>query len=171
MEVTTFEREAGFTTATTTRQLDHPAAAVWRMIAEPARVAEWLAPGRIEQRLGGTVRLDFADSGTVIESAVSAFEDGRLVAFSWSKPGEPPRPVRIALSPDGAATTLTLTVKTPDGEDPARAAAGWAAHLVMLEAALAGAPIGFPFETFRAAREANKGKVAALGPGRGEASA
>ena len=163
MEDTTLEREAGFTTATTTRQLGHPAAAVWRMIAEPARVAEWLAPGRIELRAGGAVRLDFADSGTVIDSDVLAFEDGRLVEFSWSKPGEPLRPVRIALSPDGAATTLTLTVKTPDGEDPARAAAGWAAHLAMLAAALAGAPIAFPFETFRAARDACKTKVAALG--------
>ena len=163
MEDTTFEREAGFTTATTTRRLDHPADAVWPMVAEPTRVAEWLAPGRIEQRLGGGVRLDFADSGTVIDSAVSAFEDGRLVAFSWSKPGEPLRPVRLALSPDGAGTQLTLTVKTPDGEDPARAAAGWAAHLAMLEAALAGAPIGFPFETFRAARELYKAQVAALG--------
>jgi uncharacterized protein YndB with AHSA1/START domain len=171
MDDTTFEREAGFIAATTTRRLDHPAAAVWRMIAEPARMAEWLAPGRIEPRLGGEVRLDFADSGTVIENAVSAFEDGRLVAFSWSKPGEPLRPVRIALSPDGAGTQLTLTVKTPDGEDPARAAAGWAAHLAMLEAALAGAPIGFPFETFRTAREACKAKVAALGQSRGEASA
>jgi len=163
MDDTTFEREDGFTTATTTRRLDHPAAAVWRMIAEPARVAEWLAPGRIEQRVGGIVRLDFADSGTVIESEVAAFEDRRLVAFSWSKPGEPLRPVRMALSADGATTQLTLTVKTPDGEDPARAAAGWAAHLAMLEAALAGAPIAFPFETFRAAREACKPKVAALG--------
>src|SRR3984957_434179 len=112
MDDTTFEREAGFTTATTTRQLDHPVAAVWRMIAEPARVAEWLAPGRIELRVGGAVRLEFADSGTVIDSAVSAFEDGRLVAFSGSKPGEPLRPVRIALSPDGAGATLTLTAKT-----------------------------------------------------------
>ncbi len=163
MDDTTFEREAGFTTATTARRLDHLAEAVWRMIAEPARLAEWLAPGRIEQRVRGAVRLDFPDSGTVIESAVSAFEDGRLVEFSWSKPGEPLRPVRIALSPDGAATTLALSVKTPDGEDPARAAAGWAAHLAMLEAALAGAAIAFPFETFRAAREAYKGQVAALG--------
>jgi hypothetical protein len=32
----------------------------------------------------------------------------------------------------------------------------------MLEAALAGAPIGFPFETFKAAREAYKAKVVAL---------
>jgi uncharacterized protein YndB with AHSA1/START domain len=159
---TTFERGDGFVAAVTRRPLDHPAEAVWRMIVEPTRVAEWLAPGRIEPRIGGAVRLDFEDSGTVIESEVAAFEAGRLVEFSWSKPGEPTRPVRIALSPDGPATQLTLTVKTPDGEDPARAAAGWAAHLAMLEAALAGAPIAFPFETFKAAREAYKAKVAAL---------
>ena len=163
MDETTFEREPGFVAATTTRRLNHPAEAVWRMIAEPARLAEWLAPGRIEPRVGGAARLDFEGSGTVIESEVSAFEDGRLVAFSWSRPGEPQRPVRIALAPAGAATDVTLTVKTPDGEDPARAAAGWAAHLAMLEAALAGAPIGFPFETFQAAREAYKAQVAALG--------
>ena len=120
MDDTTFEREAGFTTATTARRLDHLAEAVWRMIAEPARLAEWLAPGRIEQRVGGAVRLDFPDSGTVIDSAVSAFEDGRLVEFSWSKPGEPLRPVRIALvarrrGDDAGAGS----VKTPEGEDPA----------------------------------------------------
>ena len=162
MDDTTFQREPGFVGAMTMRRLEHPAAAVWGMLAEPARVGEWLAPGRIEMRAGGQARLDFADSGTVIDSEVSAFEDGRLVEFSWSRPGEPLRPVRIGLAPDGAATELTLTVKTPDGEDPARAAAGWTAHLAMLAAALAGAPIGFPFETFKAAREAYREKVAAL---------
>ena len=159
---TSFKRETGFVAAVTMRRLDHPVGDVWRMIAEPARLAEWVAPGGIDPRAGGRVRLDFADSGTVIDSDVSAFEDGRLIEFSWSKPDEPLRPVRIALDPDGEATQLTLTVKTPDGEDPARAAAGWAAHLAMLEAALAGAPIGFPFETFKAAREVFRAKVAGL---------
>ena len=159
---TTFERQAGFVAAVTRRRLDHPTEAVWRMLVEPARVAQWLAPGRIEPRAGGAVRLDFADSGTVIESEVSAFQDGRVVAFSWSKRGEPDRPVRIEVAPDGASALLTLTVMTPDGEDPARAAAGWAAHLEMLEAALAGAPIAFPFETFKAAREAYREQVAGL---------
>ena len=157
----TFERDGDYVAAVTTRRIDRPVAAVWAMIAEPARLAEWLAPGRIEPRAGGRVRLDFEGSGTVIDSEVSRFEDGRLVAFSWSKPGEPLRPVRIALSPEGEATRLTLTLKTPDGEDPARAAAGWAAHLAMLDAALGGAPISFPFETFKAAREAYKAKAAA----------
>ena len=159
----TFKREAGFVAAVTRWRLEYPAEAIWRTLVEPARMAEWLAPGRIEPRAGGAVRLDFADSGTVIESTVSAFEDGRLVAFSWSKPGEPERPVRIELAPDAAATRLTLTVMTPDGEDAARAAAGWAAHLAMLGAALEGAPIPFPFEIFKAAREAYREQVAGLG--------
>ena len=162
MDETRFKREADCVAAVTTHRLDHPAEAVWRMIAEPARLAEWLAPGRIEPRVGGVVRLDFEGSGTVIESTVSAFEDGRVVAFSWSKPGEPERPVRIALSPDRETTQLTLTVSTPDGEDPARAAAGWAAHLAMLQAALDGDPIAFPFEIFKAVREVYSARVAAL---------
>ncbi|HLY79305.1 MAG TPA: hypothetical protein VKQ70_08020, partial [Caulobacteraceae bacterium] len=72
------------------------------------------------------------------------------------------RPVRWDLAADGAATTLAVTVKTPHGEDPGRACAGWEAHLAMLAAALAGAPISFPFEVFKAARESYRPKVAAL---------
>ena len=151
-ELGTLSREHGFTVAVLTRRLDHAPDVVWRMLTEAT--GQWLAPGRVEPRLGGAVRLAFADSGTVIESAVTAFEPDRLVAFSWSRPGEPTRPVRWALAPDGGATRLTLTVRAPESEEAARAFAGWEAHLAMLSAALAGAPIAFPFEVFKAAREA-----------------
>jgi uncharacterized protein YndB with AHSA1/START domain len=148
-----------------TRISSHPPAAVWRMFTAPEMLAQWLAPGRIEPRLGGAVRLDFADSGTVIDSEVSAFEAGRVLEISWSAPGEPLRPVRweVAASGDGSGSVLTLAVRTPSGEDPGRACAGWEAHLEMLQAALDGAPIRFPFETFKAAREAYRPIVAALG--------
>jgi hypothetical protein len=89
----------------------------------------------------------------VIDSEVSANEEGRLVAFSWSQPGEPTRPVRWELAADGAGARLTITISTPEGEDAAKACAGWAAHATMLEAALRGAPIGFPFERFKSVRE------------------
>jgi uncharacterized protein YndB with AHSA1/START domain len=156
-------REPGFVAGVMTRRLAAAPDAVWRLMTEPAGLSQWLAPGRIEPRLGGAVRLDFADSGTVIDSAVTAFEAGRLVEFSWSRPGEPARPVRFEIAPDADGTALTLSVRTPDGGDPARACAGWEAHLAMLEAALAGAPIPFPFEVFKAAREAYRPVVAALG--------
>ena len=146
-----------------TRVSEHPPQAIWRMLTDPARLPEWLAPGRIEPRVGGAARLDFADSGTVIDSRVTAYDEGRLVEYSWSSPDEPQRPVRWEIAPEGEGSRLTLTLKTPAGEDPGRACAGWEAHLEMLEAALEGVPIKFPFERFKSARDAYREKVAALG--------
>jgi uncharacterized protein YndB with AHSA1/START domain len=156
-------RDGAFVTARMTRAIEHAPPVVWRALTEPAMLAQWLAPGRIELRPGGAARLDFADSGTVIDSQVSAFEDGRVLEYSWSSPGEPLRPVRWELAADGDGCALTLSQKTPIGEDPGRACAGWEAHLEMLQAALEGVPIKFPFERFKAARDAYRPKVAALG--------
>lgn len=149
------QRLGDVTQVTLTRQLEHPAAMVWSLLTDPARLPEWLAPGTSELREGGRAVLDFADSGTVIDSLVSACEPGALLEYSWSGPGEPLRPVRWALQPNGpGACRLTLTLSSPAGEDAGRSAAGWEAHLEMLAAALEGVPIRFPFERFKAAREA-----------------
>ena len=95
-------------------------------------------------------------------AAVSAVEAGRLLEYSWSSPGEPTRPVRWEIAPEGDGTRLTLTLRVPSSEDPGRACAGWEAHLEMLEAALEGVPIKFPFERFKAARDGYREKVAGL---------
>jgi|SRR5579872_3755347 len=155
-------RDDTYVTATMTRLIEHPPAVIWRALTEPGMLAQWLAPGRIELRQGGAARLDFADSGTVIDSQVSAFEPGRLLEYSWSSPGEPLRPVRWEVHATDEGTQLTLIQKTPLAEDPGRACAGWEAHLEMLQAALEGVPIKFPFESFKAARDAYRPKVAAL---------
>lgn len=142
------------------RTFDHAVATVWTVLTEPARLAQWLAPGEIELRDGGRARLDFIDSGTTIDSLVSAFKPGALLEYGWSKPGEPRRPVRWELQADGpAATRLTLTLTTPSDEDVGRGAAGWEAHLEMLAAALEGVPIKFPFERFKAARDAYRARL------------
>ena len=155
-------RDDGFVIAQTKRTFGHPPQTLWRALTEPAMLALWLAPGRIELAAGGAARLDFADSGTVIDSRVSAFDEGRLLEYSWSHGAEPLRPVRWEVAPSDGGATLTLTLKTPEGEDAARACAGWEAHLEMLEAALEGVPIKFPFERFKTTREVYKGNVAAL---------
>jgi uncharacterized protein YndB with AHSA1/START domain len=145
-----------------TRRFDRAPGVVWRTMTDAESLPLWLAAGRIELKLGGAVRLAFEGSGAVIESEVLALEDGTMLEFSWSQPGEPLRPVRWDLASEGAGCQLTVTIKTPRGEDPGRACAGWEAHMAMLAAALAGAPISFPFEVFKAAREGYKPKVAAL---------
>jgi uncharacterized protein YndB with AHSA1/START domain len=158
----TLSRDGDRVVGVMTRVSEHPPAALWQMLTDPAKLPEWLAPGRIEPGVGGAARLDFADSGTVIDSQVSAYDAGRLLEYSWSSPGEPARPVRWEIAPAGDGCRLTLTLATPAGEDPGRACAGWEAHLEMLEAALEGVPIKFPFDRFKAAREAYRETVAGL---------
>ncbi|MGD0193052.1 MAG: SRPBCC family protein [Rhizomicrobium sp.] len=123
---------------------------LWQALVEPDQLVDWLAPGSIEPHEGGTAKLDFSDSGIVIDSTVSEFDAPRSVAYSWSGPGEPTRPLRFETMPIAEGTRLTMTLQLPAGEDAARAAAGFEAHLEMLAAALEGVPIKFPLAMFKA---------------------
>jgi uncharacterized protein YndB with AHSA1/START domain len=135
---------------------------VWAALTHPSEFVQWLAPGVIEPRPGGRVVIDFEDSGIVIDSTVTAYKPMRVLEYSWSGPGEPLRPIRWELEPVGAAVRLALTVTVPDDEDVGRACAGWAAHLEMLIASLAGVSTKFPVALFRAAREQYETQVAAI---------
>ncbi|HEX5265081.1 MAG TPA: SRPBCC domain-containing protein [Phenylobacterium sp.] len=157
-----FTRMADAVTAEFSLLLDNHLQEVWRELTDSERLPRWLAPGNIDLRVGGAARLDFPESGGVIDSPVTAMESLRLLAYSWSSPGEPERPLRWDLEPIGPMTRLTLRLTVPRNEDAARAAAGWAAHLEMLWAALIGTPIKFPYAAFKAAREAYTGQLARL---------
>ena len=156
-------RRDGLIEARMTRQFDHPAAEVWRILTDAAALPQWLAPGDIELRLGGRAHIDFADSGLMIDSTVTALAPGRLLEYSWSSPGEPSRPLSWIIEPQGDSTRLFLTVGIPETENPARAFAGFEAHLTMFEALLEGVPIKFPFLDFKAARDAYQAKLEQLG--------
>lgn len=137
----------------------HRPADVWRLLTEPSGLSKWLAPGTIECTLGGAVRIDFADSGRVIESTVSEFRDQELLAYSWSRDGEPERPLRWELSATDTGSLLVLTVKLPADDDAAKSCAGFEGHLEMLAAALEGVPMKFPFETYKTARAGYKAQL------------
>jgi uncharacterized protein YndB with AHSA1/START domain len=143
------------------RHIQHEVDAVWAMLTQPDRLVDWLAPGSIELREGGEAKLDFEDSGIVIDSTVTAFEPFKVIEYSWSGPGEPLRPLRFEMEPVGDGCTLTMSLQTPVDEDIARSCAGFEAHLMMLLAALEGVPIKFPFERFVSTREAYNEIVAA----------
>ena len=136
------------------RRVEHDRSAVWRMLTEPQALVQWLAPGRIELRVGGVVHIDFADSGRTIESTVLQLDPPRLLEYSWSNGDEPKRPLRWELNAFEKGTQLILTIRLPAGEDAAKACAGFDAHLEMLAAALEGVPIRFPVDHFLKARRA-----------------
>ena len=127
---------------------------IWERLTKPARLAEWLAPGKIEMRIGGAVKLDFADSGIVIDSTVTAIQIPFLLEYSWSSPGQPQRPLRFESSIAPGGTRLVVTVSIPNSEDAPRTAAGFEAHLEMLAASLEDVPIKFPFALFKDLRSA-----------------
>lgn len=137
------------------RSIDHAIDTVWRMLTDSAELPRWLAPGEIEAVPGGRARIDFGDSGAVVDSRVQVCEPPRRLVFSWSSGSDPERPVCWTLEPTSATRSLLrLTLQIPADEDAAKAAAGWDSHLEMLLAALEGVPIRFPVDHFLSRREA-----------------
>lgn len=158
-ELGTLRRVNGTLQGKLERAIEHDQHAVWNMLTAPERLVEWLAPGSIELRIGGRAKLNFIESGTVIDSVVTAIDPPQLIEYSWSSPGEPSRPLRWQTWAVETGTRLTLLVSVPQNEDIARACAGWEAHLMMLMAAMEGVPIKFPFERFKRTREAYNAKL------------
>ncbi|MBA1147874.1 SRPBCC family protein [Ectothiorhodospiraceae bacterium WFHF3C12] len=134
------------------REVECDRATLWSMLTDAEHLKNWLAPGTLEPGVGGRVSLDFGVSGTAIDSRVTAWEPPAVLEYSWSSDEQPTRPLRWQLEAGQGSTDLTVTLRVPGDEDPAKTAAGWDAHLEMLLAAVAGVPIGFPVERFKASR-------------------
>lgn len=83
--------------ASASREIAAPAAAVFELIADPARQPEWdgndnLAESRPGQRVHavGDVFVMTLTKGEDRENHIVEFEEGRLIAWQPSKPGEQP---------------------------------------------------------------------------------
>jgi uncharacterized protein YndB with AHSA1/START domain len=150
----TVKRSGNYFEARLERVFEHDQAKVWGLLTDPGLLPQWLAPGDLTLSKGGSAKLNFPESGTNVDSVVTDVDPPRLIEYSWSSPGEPDRPLRWEATTVPGGTRLSLTLRVPDHEDMARACAGWEAHLEMLAAALEGVPIKFPFQHFKAAREA-----------------
>lgn len=146
--------DGGFAATLRRTYAGHRVDELWRMLTDSTAIAQWIAPGRIEQRLGGAVQIDFKDSGVVIDSEVVEFDAGRVLAYAWGRGNDAARVLRWELADAADGAGLALTVNVPAGEDPAKACAGFEGHLEMLAGALEGVPIKFPFDLYVAARAA-----------------
>ena len=134
------------------RELETSPEEAWAWLTSSDRLRQWLAPGELDLQPGGRVRIEFEMSGEPIDSHILEFEPERHLTYSWSNGEAPRRPLRWDLEPTGEGTRLTLTMGLLPEDRIAISAAGWDAHLQMLEAAMAGVPISFPLARFKESR-------------------
>jgi uncharacterized protein YndB with AHSA1/START domain len=92
--------------------LDASPSEVWEAISEESRLEEWLAD-EVELELvdGGDATFRFADGER--RGTVDAIEEESRLAFTWSRPGEPPSQVefRIEAIPEGTRLFVTESAR------------------------------------------------------------
>jgi len=132
-------REGDRWTLVLARDLHHPPARVWQALTDPAHLKEW-APFDADKDLAaaGPVKLTTvgAPSPLVSETQVKRAEAPRVLEFSWGG-----QDIRWELEPIGGGTRLTLWHDI-DRRFISWGAAGWHVCLDVLDALLAGEPIG-----------------------------
>lgn len=122
------------------RDLKHPPAKVWDALTDPAQLRQW-APFDSDRNLGkpGTARLTTvgAPSPHVTETRVTRADPPKTLEYNWGE-GD----MRWELEPIGAGgTRLTLWAQINRGWI-SMGAAGWHVCFDVLDALLAGQPMG-----------------------------
>ena len=121
------------------RELRHPPTKVWQALTDPAHLREW-APFDADRSLAavGPVRLSTVGTPTpmISETRVTRADAPKLLEYQWGD-GD----MRWQLEPLGAGTRLTLWHNI-DRRFISWGAAGWHICFDVLDAHLAGEPIG-----------------------------
>jgi uncharacterized protein YndB with AHSA1/START domain len=121
------------------RELRHPPTKVWQALTEPEHLREW-APFDVDKSLAntGTAKLSTVGGPTpqVSETVVKRAEPPTLLQYTWGDAD-----LRWQLEPLGKGTRLTLWHNI-DRRYISWGAAGWHICFDVLDAHLAGEPIG-----------------------------
>jgi len=143
------------------RLLPGPVERVWAYLTESEQRGSWLAPGKMELRVGGRVELTFhhadlsgekttparyrsVEGGDTLHGQVTRCEPPRVLSFTWDEVGQNSE-VSFELTPRGEAVLLVLTHRRLGGRaERVSVASGWHTHLGILGDRLADRePLGF----------------------------
>ncbi|MCC3275127.1 MULTISPECIES: SRPBCC domain-containing protein [unclassified Arthrobacter] len=124
------------------RDIGHPIGEVWSALAEPDRVAEWLAQPEGDLRRGGNYSLPDGSHGDILRC-----DPPRLLTVSWIREGAAPAELELHLTAEDSQTRIELlyasvrkgfaTTAAPGG-GIWTGGAGWEFFLDMLEEYLGG---------------------------------
>ena len=130
------------------RVLPGPIERVWAYLTESEKRGKWLAPGKIELRVGGRVELTFRHAdlsgekttpdrykkaeGYEMRGRVTRCDPPRLLSYTWDeKSGD--SEVSFELTPRGADVVMVLTHhRLVDRATMVSVASGWHAHVGIL---------------------------------------
>ncbi|MBS2027207.1 MAG: SRPBCC family protein [Deltaproteobacteria bacterium] len=134
------KKDAEAWTLVLVRDLNHPPEKVWTAITEPEHLREW-APFDADtslSKVGTVAKLTTvgAPKPHVTETQVKRAEAPKLLEFSWGDQN-----IRWELEPKGAGTRLTIWHNI-NRNYISMGAAGWHICIDVMDAHLAGEPIG-----------------------------
>lgn len=130
------------------RRLPGPIERVWSYFADSDLRGQWLAPGPLEARVGGTLELGFKHSELspepyetpagrggdgerrILKCEVLEIDPPRRLSFRW---GEDTSVVVVELTPVGDEVALVITQSGLSAEHLTEVAGGWHTHLAILE--------------------------------------
>lgn len=136
-------------TLTFVRRLDHPMAAVWRALTDPARRAVWFGPTTIDPRVGGAIAMDpehppIPAQAKRMTGRILVWDPPYVLEHEWLQGIVEPGVVRYELAPapdGGGGTILTFTHRGLGLGNARGFVAGTHAHLDRLAAHLDGEPL------------------------------
>ncbi|CAA9578422.1 MAG: hypothetical protein AVDCRST_MAG18-2821 [uncultured Thermomicrobiales bacterium] len=137
----TVEERDGRASVRLERRLAATPEEIWPLLTDPEEVALWLAALEIEPRVGGVYNLSFENTDSTSRGHLTRFEPPTVLEYSWREGAAIESLVRFELraTPDAAGTDFLLTHTALDNAASGpEYAAGWHAHLDLLEARLAG---------------------------------
>ncbi len=145
-----FAEEKGAVVLRVERLIEQPAASVWAALTEPDELGAWLGEAELDPVVGGRVRLRLPrPAGYEVTGIVTRIDPRRVLAYTWTAPGEPDGEVTWQLIAVGEGATLLLLTHTVRGTwTAAGTMAAWHVHLTLLGTALGGMET-WPFPDLR----------------------
>lgn len=111
---------------------------VWAMLASDEGLERWLAPARVDLRVGGAMGIDFGEDG-IVGGEIIELIPGAVLEYHWRFTGEPDSIVRFELEViDPDTTKLRLDHRLLPGDHAADYGAGWHTHLDQLAQVVVG---------------------------------
>jgi uncharacterized protein YndB with AHSA1/START domain len=96
------------------RVIDAPAEEVWEALTDERLLSEWLGEEvELEPREGGALSVRTGTDER--RGGVAWVEEGRELAFTWSRDGDPPSLVELTLEPGVAGTRVRVVERALAG--------------------------------------------------------